>query len=107
MNLLRAFFQRRYRLAFALVIATLCMKALVPAGFMVGQHSRTLTIEICHDGLSELAARQLVVPVKGDAGEPSGKQAKGECPFTALSMASLSGADTALLAARRLGLPPF
>jgi hypothetical protein len=78
---------------------------------MVGQHSQALTVEICHDGMGEAAAGQLIIPAKGDTGEPSGKQAKGECPFTALSMASLSGADTALLAAAlafilALGLAP-
>lgn len=98
MNVMRAFFLRHRAAAFLLVMAALCMKVLVPAGFMIGQNSKVLTIQLCHDGLGEVVTKQLVIPMKGDSSDSSGKQGKGECPFSSLSMASLSGADGTLLA---------
>lgn len=95
---LRAFFLRHRALALLVVMATLCMKIVVPTGFMVGQSSKVLTIQLCHDGLGDNLTKQLVIPMKGDTNDSSGKQGKGECPFSALSMASMSGADPALLA---------
>lgn len=97
MNILRAFFLRHRATALVLVAVTLFMKALVPAGYMIGQDSRVLTVEICHDGLGGTSAKQVVIPIKRDGGDSSAKQDKGECPFSALSMASLSGPDSALL----------
>ena len=37
------------RLAAILVALALCMKALVPAGFMIGASARLITVEICAD----------------------------------------------------------
>ena len=95
---LRSFFARHRALAILVVVAALCTKLLVPNGFMMGQNSKVLTIQLCHDGLGNVVTTQLVIPMKGDAGDSNGKQNKGDCPFPSLSMASLSGADTALLA---------
>lgn len=95
MSPLRAFLMRHRSVAFMLVMAALCAKALVPGGYMIGQDSKVLTVQLCHDGLGETITKQLVIPMKGDA---SGKQGKGDCAFSSLSMASLGGADTALLA---------
>ena len=99
MHPLRAFFSRHRALALLLVMATLCMKALVPAGYMVGDHSKVLTIQLCHEGFGGAIAKQIVIPVKSESTDsPGGKQDKGECPFSALTMASMAGADPALLA---------
>ncbi len=87
-------------MALMLVLVALCMKALVPTGYMVGQGSKTLTIEFCSDGLTQAAAKQIVIPMKDDADRSSGDHdaAKGDCAFSALSMASLGGAQPDLLA---------
>lgn len=90
-------------MAVMLVMATLCMKALVPTGYMVGplvgQGTKTLSIEFCSDGLTQTAAKQIVIPMKDDADRSSGEHdsAKGDCAFSALSMASLGGAQPDLL----------
>ena len=95
MSGLRALLARHRNLAIAMVLAALCMKALVPAGFMLGQHSRVLTIEICSDSLGHPVTTQLTIPMKGGH---EGEKGKGECPFSSLGMASLTGANPALLA---------
>jgi hypothetical protein len=96
MSLLRAFLLQHRALAFVLVAAALCMKVLVPTGFMIGQGSKVLTIEICDDAFGNHAVKQIAVPMKD--GQNKGEKAKGECPFTSLSMATLGGVDPALLA---------
>ena len=98
MNLVRAFFLRHRALAIVLVLATLCMKAIVPTGFMIGQNSKVLTVQICDDAFGNHAVKQIAIPMKDGSSDSSGKQGKGECPFSSLSMASMSGADPALLA---------
>ena len=100
MQTLRAFFHARRRLAILLLAAALAMKVLVPAGYMPGQQSRVLTIEICADTMGAKITRQIVVPHAGKPGEAQTASAKGSgvCAFSSLAMASLSGADPALLA---------
>lgn len=98
MYLMRALLQRHRALALLVVLAALCMKIVVPTGYMIGQNSKVLTIQLCHDGLGEVITKQLVIPMKGEPGDSSGKQGKAECPFASLSMASMTGADPALLA---------
>lgn len=98
MNRLRAFFMRRRALALLVVMAALCMKIVVPTGFMIGQNSKVLTVQLCTDGLGHAVTAKIVIPMKGDRGDSSGKQGKAECPFASLSMASMSGTDPALLA---------
>ena len=104
MSRLRTFLHRYPALALLLVAAALAMKVAVPAGMMVGTQSKTLTIEICADTLGVHLTRQIAVPFAppspGKAGETGdhGKDS-GACPFGALAMAALGGADAALLAA--------
>lgn len=94
----RAFFLRHHALACILVMAALCMKLLVPAGFMLGHNSKVLTVEICTDGMGPAVTKQLIIPMKGQPGDTSSKAGKGDCPFSSLSMASVDGADQLLLA---------
>ena len=100
MNLVRTFILRQRALTILLVLATLCMKVWVPAGFMIGQDSKVLTVQLCNDGLDHNLTKQIAIPMNGEPGDSGGKHEKadGACPFSALSMASLSGADQALLA---------
>ncbi len=100
MTQLRALFLHHRTMAMMLVVLALCMKALVPTGYMVGQGGKTLTIEFCSDGLTEVAAKQIVIPMNDDSHGSSGDhgQAKGDCDFSVLSMASLGGAQPDLLA---------
>ena len=98
MNLVRAFFLRHRALAIVLVLATLFMKAVVPSGFMIGQNSKVLTVQICDDAFGNHAVKQIAIPMKDGGSESGSIQGQGECPFTSLSMAAMSGADPALLA---------
>ncbi|GBH31091.1 hypothetical protein MBESOW_P2352 [Sphingobium xenophagum] len=98
MSVMRALLMRHRALALLVVMAALCMKIVVPTGFMIGQKSKVLTVQICDEAFGNHAVKQIVIPMK-DGGSDSGqKQGKGECPFASLSMASMTGADPALLA---------
>lgn len=89
--------QRRL-LAFLVIMAALCMKVVVPNGFMIGQNPKVLTVQICDEITGNQSVKHLVIPMKDGGSESSHKQGKGECPFASLSMASMTGADPALLA---------
>ncbi|MEJ2458383.1 MAG: hypothetical protein P8Y58_09660 [Novosphingobium sp.] len=75
----------------------LAMKAFVPAGYMIGSSAaKSFTIEIC-DGQGGSVLSRLTIPGKThDAADEHTKAAK-DCPFTALSMHLLAGADNGLL----------
>jgi hypothetical protein len=110
MPALRAFLRTHRRLAMAIFAMTLAMKALVPGGYMVEQQGKVLTVRICADASGGKMTKQIVLPQTGQSGE----QAKGDgaCPYAALGMAALTGADTTLLAIAlgfilALGLAPL
>ena len=98
MSVMRALLLRHRALALLVVMAALCMKIVVPSGYMIGQNSKVLTVQLCTDGLGHAAVAKIAIPMKGEPSDSSGKQGKGECPFASLSMASMTGADPALLA---------
>lgn len=95
---MRAFLFRHRLLAILVVMAALCMKIVVPTGFMIGQNSKVLTVQLCTDGLGHSATAKITIPMNGEPNDSTGKQGKGDCPFSSLSMASMAGADPALLA---------
>ena len=100
MTTLRAFLHTHRRMAALLLGFALVMKALIPAGYMLGQQAKVLTVEICADVSGARVTHDIVIPQHSKPGETRGGQAKSEgtCAFSALSMASLGGADAALLA---------
>lgn len=98
MRSLRTFLMRHQVLALLVVMAALCMKIVVPTGFMIAQNSKVLTVQLCTDDLGHAVTAKIAIPMKGEPGDSSGKQGKGECPFASLSMASMTSADPALLA---------
>ncbi|MFC3212776.1 MULTISPECIES: hypothetical protein [Novosphingobium] len=98
METLRTFFRQHNALAFALIAIALCLKIIVPSGYMVAQDTRTITVQICHDASGEGPDLKIAVPMKASQNEVPGKPAKGECPYGALSMVSLGGAHPVLLA---------
>ncbi len=97
MTTLRTFVLRHRLLAVWLVAAALCLRMVMPAGFMVAPEAKVLTIRICVDSLGHDGIAQIAVPMKSTAGKTGGA-AKGECAFSSLSMASTAGADSSLLA---------
>ena len=97
MGMFRVFLMRNRALAGLLVALALAIKALVPAGYMVGPQARTLSIEIC-DGQSHQIASQIVVPQTGKAGGGERGKVDGTCSYSVLGHAGLAGADTLQLA---------
>lgn len=100
METLRAFLQTHRQLAALLLALALVMKALIPAGYMLGEQAKVLTVEICADASGARITRDIVVSHHGKPGETRGNQTKSDatCAFSALSMGSLGGTDPALLA---------
>ncbi|MEI6484933.1 MAG: DUF2946 family protein [Sphingomonadales bacterium] len=98
MAMARAFLLKRPALALAMVLAALCVKLAVPAGFMIRQQAGVIMLEICGGTMSGAAMKHMAMPVQhGDAG--SGQhQSQTDCPFASLSMASVGGTDPVLLA---------
>lgn len=96
--MLRTFLLQHRHLALLVAMAALCMKVMVPAGFMIGQNSKVLTVQICDDASGNHTVQQLVLPMKDSGSASDQKQGKGDCPFASLSIASMVGADPSLLA---------
>jgi hypothetical protein len=100
MAFLRRFFRDHRRLALLLVALTLAIRALVPAGYMVGGQTTTLTIAVCADASGAEQIRQIVVPHDGKDSTPGqGDHAKdgGVCSWSSLAMGALTGTDSILL----------
>lgn len=97
MGRFRTFLKHHHMLAFLLVMTALFLKAAIPNGFMVESGSKTISVLMCHDASGATGAREIVVPLKNTSNGDLNKAAKGECPYASFSMASLSGADPALL----------
>ncbi len=98
MNVLRLFLRDHSRLAALLLAMALAMKALVPGGHMIDARAKVLTISICADAQGGGYTKQIVLP---RGAEPSGETQHAKdgqaCAFSALAMASLTGADPILL----------
>lgn len=96
---LHALLLRHRTVAFWVAVAALFMKAMLPTGYMVGHGSGAaiITVSLCDSAIGESVSRQISIPLK-DGSSDTGKQAKPDCPFASLSMASMGGVDAALLA---------
>lgn len=111
MGELRAFLIEHRRLAAIVVAFALLMKALLPAGYMVGQvPGRTvLTVLVCADASGDHLYRQVSLPASGQRdGNPSSHDV---CPFAGHGFAALGGADPiqialAILFVLALGFAP-
>lgn len=104
MTALRAFLHAHRTFAVLLLACALAMKVLVPAGYMIGSQTRTISIQIC-DGVDHGAVRQILVGQTGsdavgkaDHGQADHGKSDGVCPYGALGHASLAGTDPVLLA---------
>ncbi len=100
MNDLRAFTVERRTWAMMLVVITLLIRGLIPAGYMVAPSAVTLSVKICSGFEDERSTIKIVVPRSGEEHDRSGdhSQKNPPCAFSALSMASMAGADGLLLA---------
>jgi hypothetical protein len=98
---LRALLLRHRALAILMVAAALCLKALVPAGYMLEAGHKVLTVAVCMDSSGHTVTRDIVVPMKGSPAGDAARHAEAgkACAWSSLGMASLAGADALLLAA--------
>lgn len=100
MRTLRAFLRLHSRLALGLVVLALLIKALIPAGYMLGGElgggDHVLTVTICTDASGGTMTQQIAVPTEGKGGHA---KAEGACAWGLLGHAALAGADAVLLAA--------
>jgi hypothetical protein len=99
MNIVRAFINYHRNVALILLAVVMSVKAIVPAGYMIGHSSKILTVQICTDVTGEMATKQIAIPMKDTPikSDASDDLVGGQCAYSALSMASLSPADPALL----------
>ena len=98
MHVLRAFLARHRAFAAIIIAAALCMKALVPAGFMIDGGAKVLTIHICADSLGHVVTRQIAIPQSGHGDDSKKAHADSPCAFSALGHAVIGGADPIQLA---------
>ena len=100
MHGVRAILYRHRALALWLVVFALLAKALIPAGYMVGQSStRTFDIIVCSDPTGGTISQKLVIPFEKKSGHEDGSPAKGDCAFTALAHGAAPATNPALLIA--------
>jgi hypothetical protein len=92
---------RSYRhLALLALLLALCVKALIPSGFMVSASpDRVLTVAICADATGELKQLKIVIPGKAqDSSHAGGANMDGFCAFACLAHTAIAGASAILLA---------
>jgi hypothetical protein len=100
MQRMRIWIRSNRRLAVALLLLTLCVKAAIPAGYMVSASpDRVVTVSICADATGGLRQMQMVIPGKDQGGGHSGSaKMDGQCAFSSLAHSALGGTDALLLA---------
>lgn len=98
----RALFLRHRILAMVMIMAALCMKVAVPAGFMVAADSAVISVQICADAGGGQTLQRMAIPLRDDDGGSHGQPGAADCPYTAVAMAGLAAADAVLLAAALL-----
>lgn len=97
---IRALIRRHRTAALWLIALALLVKALVPAGYMVGQSgTRTFDIIVCSDPTGAPVAQKLVIPFENKGDHDGKPAAKGDCAFTALGHGAAPATDPALLIA--------
>lgn len=94
----RAFLLHHRRFAALLVAAALCLKALVPAGYMVSSEARVLTVQICADTLGHVVTKQIAIAQKGQPADSHKAKADAPCPFMVLGHCLLGSIDPLQLA---------
>ncbi|KAJ8138619.1 hypothetical protein OY671_008169, partial [Metschnikowia pulcherrima] len=92
---LRAFLSRHRTIAAASVASASCMKASVPAGYMVAPQARTFTSLVCADSSGERTATQVSIPARDGTHQNTDANTKAHdvCPFAGHAFPASGGAD--------------
>lgn len=97
----RALIRSHRQLALVLLVLAFCVKAIIPAGFMVSASpDRVLTLSVCSELTGSAQTIQITVPgAETPAGQHSPDEASdGQCAFAGLAKAATSSVDPILLA---------
>lgn len=109
MRSLRALFRHHRPAALLLLVLTLCVKAMLPPGYMVAPAGKQITVQLCYDGLEHRTA-QILLPMETPPGGvltghdgrdgkmPDGSGMDQHCAFSALAMGVLGTAAGLALA---------
>ncbi|WP_395329401.1 DUF2946 family protein [Novosphingobium sp. BL-8H] len=98
MGTLRHFFRARPELAALLLALALCLKAVVPAGYMPTTQGSTLTVELC-SGSTPGGKVTIALPTRdGHANENASKTMDHPCAFSSHAAAAIDTVLPALLA---------
>ncbi len=97
MRAFRAILLQKHWLALMVLALALCMKALVPAGFMVEARATSLTVLVCADSTGARSAIEVAIP-RADSKHGTDAKSHEACPFSALSLASTGGINPVQLA---------
>lgn len=97
---LRALMIARRSWTMQFVLLALLVRTLIPAGYMVSPAAMSFTVQLCSGFGQEHMTTRIVVPRSGDSDDRSGEHSPKNqpCAYSALSMASILGADGPLLA---------
>jgi hypothetical protein len=100
MRSLRRLIHAQPAIALIILAMALCVKALVPTGYMISAGSKTITVGLCTDGMGGPQTKTITIPMDPSAPvDPTHKsKADSPCAFSALSMGAMGGADAPLLA---------
>ncbi len=101
----RRFFSGHRRLSAMVIAVALCIRLLVPQGYMPAvDGARHFTVQLCSAAAGEQPA-EIVIPLAGKPGSAAdgsgghgSENADGHCPFASLALASPAGADGLLVA---------
>jgi len=98
MSGIRTLLHRHRALAALVLVFMLSVRLLMPSGFMLAPDAKVLTVVICTGVVGEHQTAELIIPQNQQtSGHEAGKA--DPCPYSALSMAAIAGADGPLLAA--------
>jgi hypothetical protein len=89
---LRHFFRDRPALAALLLAAALCLKALVPTGYMPAAPDTGLIVALCSGAMPAGSTMTMTIPQKGSHQDHGTSTADHPCAFAPLA-AALTGAD--------------
>lgn len=98
----RALLLRHRVLAMLLVLATLCLKAALPSGYMIDRSAgASVTVVLCHGGDATAKPATLTIQRHLPAGDSktAGQAQDSACPYSSLSQALMGGIPPLLLAA--------
>ncbi len=102
MGSIRAWLSGNSQLAMLVIAAALCIKALIPAGYMVASGAQTLTVAICAPVSGDHSVRHIAIPMRdGSGGEEKGSSKDSpsdHCAFGASAKLGATGADPIVLA---------